>query len=206
MGLLQDISHYWTEQLDPRVADLLFVASSYQVPLIIFAYLYFVLVCGPRFMKNKSPYSLETFMKLYNIVQIVGNGWLLYDCINVVCEKCILLFPVENIRLCRDGYIYIKKEGQSGVRSTFIPSCIYLIFNVGRRKILYCRSHDIYKHAKHLYTHHNVHILLPSGLRTKCSKSYCTYETMDNYSTNGAICCDNFVYITSTHTRLQGSE
>ncbi|XP_011634277.1 elongation of very long chain fatty acids protein 1-like isoform X2 [Pogonomyrmex barbatus] len=109
MGLLQDISHYWTEQLDPRVADLLFVASSYQVPLIIFAYLYFVLVCGPRFMKNKSPYSLETFMKLYNIVQIVGNGWLLYDCINVGLFSCKLICPVfdySSMRFVKNAYYY----------------------------------------------------------------------------------------------------
>ncbi|EFN68090.1 hypothetical protein EAG_00269, partial [Camponotus floridanus] len=37
------------------------VESFYYVPLIIFAYLYFVLRCGPRFMKDRQPYSLKTF-------------------------------------------------------------------------------------------------------------------------------------------------
>lgn len=55
------------------------IRSSYQVPLIIIAYLYFVLSCGPRFMKNRRPYSLKTFIKLYNIIQIIGNAWLVYD-------------------------------------------------------------------------------------------------------------------------------
>jgi len=79
MDLLQQVQLSWTKQLDQRVTDLPLIKSSYQVPLIIFAYLYFVLVCGPRFMKNRPPYSLKTFIKLYNIIQIVGNAWLIYD-------------------------------------------------------------------------------------------------------------------------------
>ncbi|KYN02228.1 Elongation of very long chain fatty acids protein 4, partial [Cyphomyrmex costatus] len=68
--------------LDSRVADLPLVASSYSVPVIIFAYLYFVFSCGPRFMKNRSPYSLKKFIKLYNIVQILANAWLTYQYID----------------------------------------------------------------------------------------------------------------------------
>ncbi|KAM0734469.1 Very long chain fatty acid elongase 4 [Formica fusca] len=78
MGLLQEIQHLWTK-IDPRVIDLPLIQSSYHVPLIIFAYLYLVLECGPRFMKNRPPYSLKTFIKLYNIIQIVANIWLVYD-------------------------------------------------------------------------------------------------------------------------------
>ncbi|XP_039302135.1 elongation of very long chain fatty acids protein 1-like [Solenopsis invicta] len=55
---------------ESRVADLLFVDSAYQIPLITFAYLYFVLVYGPKFMKNKPPYKLKTLIQLYNIIQI----------------------------------------------------------------------------------------------------------------------------------------
>ncbi|XP_011705066.1 PREDICTED: elongation of very long chain fatty acids protein AAEL008004-like [Wasmannia auropunctata] len=87
MGFLHDISHSWTKNLDQRVVDLPLVASSYQVPLIIFAYLYFVFICGPRFMKNRPPYSLKTFIKVYNVVQILGNAWLIYDHIDGVLSS-----------------------------------------------------------------------------------------------------------------------
>lgn len=66
---------------DPRVVDLPLIASSYYVPLVIFSYLYFVLRCGPRFMKDKPPYSLKTFMQLYNIIQILANLYVVYDSI-----------------------------------------------------------------------------------------------------------------------------
>ncbi|XP_011863262.1 PREDICTED: elongation of very long chain fatty acids protein AAEL008004-like [Vollenhovia emeryi] len=93
MDFLQNIPYYWTKQLDPRVANLLLVGSSYQVPLIIFAYLYFVLSCGPRFMKNRSPYSLRIFMKLYNIVQVLGNAWVIYEFIDAGLFSLPLVCP-----------------------------------------------------------------------------------------------------------------
>ncbi|XP_029680759.1 elongation of very long chain fatty acids protein 4-like [Formica exsecta] len=97
MDFLQEVQRLWTDQLDPRVADFPLIQSSYYVPLIIFAYLYFVLRCGPRFMKNRQPYSLKTFIKLYNIIQIVANTWLFYDYIdagvfkssNLVCSQVL---------------------------------------------------------------------------------------------------------------------
>ncbi|XP_032682326.1 elongation of very long chain fatty acids protein 1-like isoform X1 [Odontomachus brunneus] len=65
--------------VDPRLADYPLVESIYKMPLIIFAYMYFVLVCGPRFMKNRLPYSLKTFIQIYNVVQFVANLWLVYS-------------------------------------------------------------------------------------------------------------------------------
>ncbi|XP_070160174.1 very long chain fatty acid elongase 7-like [Polyergus mexicanus] len=83
MDFLQEAQRRWTKQLDPRVADFPLIQSSYHVPLIIFAYLYFILGCGPRFMKNRRPYSMKTFIKLYNIFQIVANAWLIYESIDI---------------------------------------------------------------------------------------------------------------------------
>ncbi|KAL6448940.1 hypothetical protein ACFW04_000583 [Cataglyphis niger] len=97
---------------NPRVVDFPLIQSSYYVPLIMFAYLYFVLRCGPRFMKNRQPYSLKTFIKLYNIIQIVANAWLVYDHIDAGMFKKKLLCPVildysyDSLRLCRTAWYY----------------------------------------------------------------------------------------------------
>nr|XP_050864808.1 elongation of very long chain fatty acids protein F-like isoform X2 [Vespula vulgaris] len=57
--------------MDPRVKD--WVLSNPSVVIsILFSYLYFVLVCGPRFMKNRQPYSLKTFIRCYDIFQMIG--------------------------------------------------------------------------------------------------------------------------------------
>ncbi|KOX80068.1 Elongation of very long chain fatty acids protein 1, partial [Melipona quadrifasciata] len=46
--------------------------------IFTFAYLYFVLRCGQKCMKDKSAYNLHTFTRCYNIFQIVSNGLLAY--------------------------------------------------------------------------------------------------------------------------------
>lgn len=41
--------------------------------LVIFSYLYFVLKCGPEYMKNRKPYQLKTVMIIYNGLQMIAN-------------------------------------------------------------------------------------------------------------------------------------
>ncbi|XP_011152097.1 elongation of very long chain fatty acids protein 1-like [Harpegnathos saltator] len=118
MEFLQNIFYYWTDSLDPRLLYMPIINSTYQLPLIIFAYMYFVLVCGPRYMKNRPPYSLKTFIKLYNIVQFVANMWLVYSFVNagIVIRK--LFCPVEmdytrnpvttKLIRCAWGYFLLK--------------------------------------------------------------------------------------------------
>ncbi|XP_050465906.1 elongation of very long chain fatty acids protein 4-like [Cataglyphis hispanica] len=117
MDLLKEVQRLWIEKIDPRVVDFPLIQSSYYVPLIIFAYLYFILRCGPRFMKNRQPYSLKTFIKLYNIIQIVANAWLVYDHIdaglftnNLQNISCSVVFDYSydytSLRLCRTVWYY----------------------------------------------------------------------------------------------------
>lgn len=95
--------------MDPRVVDLPLIASSYYVPLVIFSYLYFVLRCGPRFMKDKPPYSLKTFMQLYNIIQILANLYVVYDSIvaglftntKLLCPKQEFSYDYTLLRITR---------------------------------------------------------------------------------------------------------
>ncbi|KYN11191.1 hypothetical protein ALC57_16659 [Trachymyrmex cornetzi] len=45
-------------------------------------------------MKNRQPYSLKKFMKLYNIVQIMANAWLTYDLIDSGLFSTKLMCPI----------------------------------------------------------------------------------------------------------------
>ncbi|KAG7208151.1 hypothetical protein KM043_009718 [Ampulex compressa] len=58
--------------------------SAFWIPILIFSYLYFTLCCGPRFMKDREPYSLKTFIKYYNIFQIVANAIMAYQGYNII--------------------------------------------------------------------------------------------------------------------------
>jgi len=46
--------------------------NSVWVPVTITTlYLYFVLILGPRLMKNRPPMQLDTVIKIYNIIQVI---------------------------------------------------------------------------------------------------------------------------------------
>ena len=63
---------------DPRIADWLFV-KIWTVAIILSSYLYFVLLFGPRYMRNRPAYDLKTFMKFYNVFQIVTNAYIVKE-------------------------------------------------------------------------------------------------------------------------------
>lgn len=46
---------------------------------IVLVYLYIIYVAGPRFMKNRQPYSLKIFMQCYNVLQVVVNLWVMLN-------------------------------------------------------------------------------------------------------------------------------
>jgi hypothetical protein len=52
-----------------------------------------VLGCGPKFMKNRPPYELKTFIHFYNIIQIWANAWLIYDMIEAGLFSSKLICP-----------------------------------------------------------------------------------------------------------------
>ncbi|XP_076378144.1 very long chain fatty acid elongase 1 [Megalopta genalis] len=74
MGIAEIYDFYWNQNVDPRNIVLPLMASPILIPTILASYLYFVLKCGPRYMKDKKPYDLKTFVKYYNIFQIVSNA------------------------------------------------------------------------------------------------------------------------------------
>ncbi|KYQ53357.1 hypothetical protein ALC60_07509, partial [Trachymyrmex zeteki] len=52
-----------------------FVSSLLPLMLITFGYMYFILYAGPRFMKDRPPYELRTFILIYDVIQILVNLW-----------------------------------------------------------------------------------------------------------------------------------
>lgn len=65
---------FWDQHGDPRVRDLPFM-SSFRVPLfLLIAYLLFVFVLGPRWMRGRKPYNLRPLLLVYNSTLAVYNA------------------------------------------------------------------------------------------------------------------------------------
>lgn len=76
---IMDTYHYLIDEIsDPRVSDWLFMSNPFSVILISLAYLSFVLYFGPRYMKNRKPYTLMKTMIWYNISTAIANLVIFY--------------------------------------------------------------------------------------------------------------------------------
>ncbi|KAG7208152.1 hypothetical protein KM043_009719 [Ampulex compressa] len=94
MGIMEVYHRNWIENADPKMQAMTLYGSIFWVPIIVFSYLYFTLGCGPRFMKDRKPYSLKTFIMYYNIFQIVANAIMAYQC-------CTVIFPWNSEIFCK---------------------------------------------------------------------------------------------------------
>lgn len=63
---------------DPRTRDYPLVVNPLFVFPLVLAYLYFVKVFGPRWMKSRKPFNILPFMRVYNFFMVVANAAYLY--------------------------------------------------------------------------------------------------------------------------------
>lgn len=78
MGITETVHYYLYEAVDKRAMHLPLVSSNVTVPMILVLYLYVIVYLGPKFMKNRQPWSLKTFIRVYNVFQIISNAILVY--------------------------------------------------------------------------------------------------------------------------------
>lgn len=45
---------------------------------ILGLYYYFIFKLGPKLMENRPPFKLETVMLIYNLVQVIANGYIVF--------------------------------------------------------------------------------------------------------------------------------
>lgn len=64
---------------DPRTSNWFLMGSSLTSLIFAILYILFSTVWGPRYMKDKEPYSLKSFIQLYNCIQIVFSAWMFYE-------------------------------------------------------------------------------------------------------------------------------
>ncbi|XP_046733764.1 elongation of very long chain fatty acids protein 7-like [Diprion similis] len=99
---------------DPRTAEWFLMSGPEPVIIIVAMYLYFCTSAGPRFMRDKPPYTLRKAMILHNLIQVFFNiylfreglmgGWLYeysYSCQPIVYSK-----SPSALRIARAAHLY----------------------------------------------------------------------------------------------------
>ncbi|CAL1678646.1 unnamed protein product [Lasius platythorax] len=78
--MIREIYNYiFVELSAPLSREWPLISSPFPLMLIIFGYLYFVLYAGPRYMEDRPPYKLKTFISLYDLIQILANLWMVQE-------------------------------------------------------------------------------------------------------------------------------
>ncbi|XP_062556617.1 elongation of very long chain fatty acids protein 4-like [Armigeres subalbatus] len=74
--LLSGYNQFLWNNRDLRSIDFPLLTSNWQVPTIVVMYMVTVLRIGPKLMATRKAYDLMKYIRIYNIVQIVTNGFL----------------------------------------------------------------------------------------------------------------------------------
>ncbi|XP_018047084.1 PREDICTED: elongation of very long chain fatty acids protein AAEL008004-like [Atta colombica] len=63
---------------DPRTKDYFLIDTPWPGLTLIGFYLYFIFNFGPRLMEKRQPFTLYRIMQIYNVIQILLNGYFFY--------------------------------------------------------------------------------------------------------------------------------
>ena len=75
----QQAQKWWDdvwELRDKRVDGWPMLDSPLPTVILVLAYVYIVTVWGPRFMKDRKPYNISTFLVYYNFAQVVLSAYI----------------------------------------------------------------------------------------------------------------------------------
>ncbi|KAL0109555.1 hypothetical protein PUN28_014548 [Cardiocondyla obscurior] len=106
---------YINEDLaDPRTKDYFLIGSPWPGLTLIGLYLYFICNLGPKLMEKRKPFELNRVLQVYNVVQILLNGYLFYKALtegwlrefNVFCEPINYSNSPKALRITRLIWLY----------------------------------------------------------------------------------------------------
>ncbi|XP_067122744.1 very long chain fatty acid elongase AAEL008004-like [Centruroides vittatus] len=72
------IYQFLMSKADPRMDSWPLMSSPFPILTIIAAYVYFVKVLGPAWMKNRRPFQIDKLVKFYNILMVISNGFFFF--------------------------------------------------------------------------------------------------------------------------------
>lgn len=102
------------DQGDPRVKNWPLMQSPFPGMAMIVAYVYFVKVAGPQFMKKRRPFELRSLMAFYNFALVLinlyvfwGIGWYGYfNGYSLKCQPVDYSYNHDAVRMAQMGYYF----------------------------------------------------------------------------------------------------
>lgn len=149
---------FWREIGDQRVHSNYPLMSGGPIPiiLIVSAYVYFVRVAGPKFMKSREPYDLKWTIRVYNILMSLVNLYAFYRvaCLtkfglnyfgckhvgntredNELVNLAFLYFATKLVELLDTVFFVLRKKYNQAsnlhvFHHGFIAVCVWIYFKI----------------------------------------------------------------------------
>ncbi|KYQ57240.1 Elongation of very long chain fatty acids protein 7, partial [Trachymyrmex zeteki] len=80
---------------DSRTKDYFLIGTPWPGLSLIGFYLYFIYNLGPRFMEKRQPFTLYRILQIYNVTQILLNGYLFYKASGLFKEFNVFCEPID---------------------------------------------------------------------------------------------------------------
>ncbi|XP_050520263.1 elongation of very long chain fatty acids protein AAEL008004-like [Daktulosphaira vitifoliae] len=151
-------------KFDKEADSWLFMPTPWPVLSIIMIYLLFVLNVGPKMMKNRNPPNLKYIILVYNIIQILHNGYMVstifYPGIasTIFGSLCVPYVENENPHLF---HMFLEYSWHFFISK--ISDLMDTVFFVLRKK---------QSHVTFLHTYHHVNMVITTWAHLRYIKGY----------------------------------
>ncbi|XP_012265674.2 elongation of very long chain fatty acids protein [Athalia rosae] len=113
-GVLEWYRDLMYNKNDPRTSDWFLASGPGPIITIVVSYVYFSVSAGPRYMKDRKPYSLRTTLLVYNLVQVFLSIYLVYEGLmsgwlheySYTCQPVDYSKSPSAMRMARAVYLY----------------------------------------------------------------------------------------------------
>ena len=109
------IDQFWDDHSNP-LFNHLFPGGPWKHLVVMIAYLVFVLKLGPKMMKGREPFQMNTIIQTYNVINILLNIYgFVYFMVptkgSTVCFQCKYVANEEEMAILPPGihlYVFLK--------------------------------------------------------------------------------------------------
>ncbi|XP_057332475.1 elongation of very long chain fatty acids protein 7-like [Microplitis mediator] len=113
-GIIEWYRDLMQNKIDHRTSDWFLVTGPGPLLMIVVTYVYFSTSAGPRYMRDKKPYSLKNILIVYNFIQVIlscvlvheglVNGW--WNDYGFGCQSVDRSMNPKALRMARAVWLY----------------------------------------------------------------------------------------------------
>ncbi|XP_046420712.1 elongation of very long chain fatty acids protein-like isoform X2 [Neodiprion fabricii] len=113
-GILEWYRDVMYNKNDPRTSEWFLISGPGPIVTIVVTYIYFSVWAGPKYMRDKKPYSLKSLLLVYNFTQVLASIYLVYEGLmsgwlynySYTCQPVDYSESPEAMRMARAVYLY----------------------------------------------------------------------------------------------------